>query len=256
MTAVLEVHDLAKAFGGIKALAGCSLSVDEGAIGGLIGPNGSGKTTVFNVVTGYERAHAGEVLLDGKPITGLRPDRIFAAGVGRTFQLTRIFERLTPLENLLVATQRAERWSRGMLRRPSSAGEQRDAYGMLDWVGLSKKGTMPAGQLSYGQRKLLEIAMVLMSDPRVILLDEPAGGVNPTVINELSQRIADLNRQGRTFLIVEHNMEFVMGLCTQVTVMNQGATVVTGTPAEVRADPRVLEAYLGADFDEAADGDE
>ena len=254
MTALLEIEDVHKAFGGLKALAGASLAVEEGTIAGLIGPNGSGKTTLFNVVTGYERPDRGAVQLRGKPITGLSPDRVFARGLGRTFQLSRIFGRLTVLENMLVATQRRQAWLRGVLRHAGSAVERARALELLEFVGIAELAALPAGNLSYGQRKLLELAYVLVADPDVVLLDEPAGGVNPTLINQIADRIRTLNQAGKTFLVVEHDLGFVMDLCEAVTVLDQGSTLCTGTPEEVRRDPAVLDAYLGgADEDELED---
>lgn len=240
---LLEVDGLEKAFGGIRALNGCSLGVEEGSIAGLIGPNGSGKTTLFNVITGYERADAGAVRFRGAPITNAGPERIFGLGIGRTFQLTRIFPRLTVIENMHVAVQRKGRM--GLLQRWSSTDEHRRALELLEFVGIGKTRDMPAGNLSYGQKKLLEFAFILIAEPGVILLDEPAGGVNPTMITYLEDRIRALNRRGVTFLVVEHNMEFVMRLCDTVTVMHQGAAIARGVPAAVRRDPAVLEAYLG-----------
>ena len=252
MAPLLEAKDVTRSFGGVHALAGCSLSVDKGSITGLIGPNGSGKTTLFNVMTGYVKPERGTVFFDGQDVTNARPDKIFALGVGRTFQLTRIFARISVIENMLVATQRDESWLRGLTRSKSSKSELDAAMEWLDFVGLSQLASLPAGSLSYGQRKLLELAYVLVADPDVILLDEPAGGVNLTLVNEISEKITALNKGGKTFLIVEHNMEFVMKICDKVTVMHQGCDLVTGTPAEVRADPAVLDAYLGSDdeFDE------
>ncbi|HEV3188806.1 MAG TPA: ABC transporter ATP-binding protein [Acidimicrobiales bacterium] len=250
MAALLEAKDVSRSFGGVHALAGCSLSVDKGSITGLIGPNGSGKTTMFNVMTGYVKPDKGTVSFDGHDVTNARPDKIFALGIGRTFQLTRIFARISVVENMLVATQRDESWLRGLTRSKSSKSELDAAMEWLDFVGLSRLASMPAGSLSYGQRKLLELAYVLVADPDVILLDEPAGGVNLTLINEISEKILALNKGGKTFLIVEHNMEFVMKICDKVTVMHQGCDLVTGTPAEVRANPAVLDAYLGSSDDE------
>src|SRR5207302_4681902 len=164
---------------------------------------------------------------------------------GRTFQLTRIFARLSVLENMLVATQRKEGWLRSLLRRASSSSEERRAMELLEFVGIARLADEPAGNLSFGQRKLLELASLLVADPAVLLLDEPAGGVNPTLIGHLGDRIKELNKAGKTFLVVEHNMEFVMNLCDQVTVLSQGTPLLSGSPQEVRANPAVLDAYLG-----------
>jgi len=241
MTATLRAERVSKAFGGLQALADCSLAAEAGRITGLIGPNGSGKTTLFNAITGYERIDSGEVYLGDRRITGSPPQRVFAMGIGRTFQLTRIFPRLTVLENMLVPAQRG-----------LSARQHREhAMELLAFTGIADHASALAGTLSYGQRKLLELSYVLVADPAVVLLDEPAGGVNPSLINHIADRIRELNEAGKTFLLVEHNMDFVMSLCDQVTVLDSGTVVASGTPAEVRADPRVLDAYLGG-----APGDE
>jgi ABC-type branched-subunit amino acid transport system ATPase component len=246
MSALIEVRGVCKAFGGVQALDGCSLSVEQGKISALIGPNGSGKTTLFNVITGYQRVSAGEVRFDGKAITNARPDTIFKLGIARTFQLSRVFAQLTLLENVLVATQSGKGWVRSMVQTKGSRAERRQALEALDFVGLAGKWRHPAGSLSYGQRRLLELAYVMVTDPRVILLDEPTAGVNVVVIERLAQQIRELNRQGTTFLIVEHNMEFVMDLCDPVTVLHAGTSIASGGPDEIREDPRVLDAYLGA----------
>lgn len=240
---LLEAVDVSKSFGGIQALSACCVRVEEGEIAGLIGPNGSGKTTLFNVMTGYERADAGSVRLRDKNLTGASPRAVFTQGIGRTFQLTRIFPRLSVFENVHVAVQRAG--AAGVLKHWTTARERQRVDELLDFVGLSSLRDLPAGSLSYGQKKLLEFATILVSEPRVILLDEPAGGVNPTMITYLAERIQTLNREGVTFLIVEHNMEFVMGLCDRVSVMHRGSLIAEGTPAEVRRNPAVLNAYLG-----------
>lgn len=252
MNNLIEVDGIVKAYGGIRALDGCRLQVREGEINGLIGPNGSGKTTLFNVITGYERVQEGRVTFKGGDITNASPDKVFGLGIGRTFQLTRMFPRLTVLENMLVATQREEGWLRSITRLAGSDSERSRALELLDFVGITRLAYEPAANLSYGQRKLLELASLLVADPDILLLDEPAGGVNPTLINHLADRIRDLNAQGKTILVVEHNMEFVMGLCSRITVLSQGSTLIAGTPSEVRSDPAVLEAYLGAD-DEGSD---
>ncbi|HEY5187903.1 MAG TPA: ATP-binding cassette domain-containing protein [Solirubrobacteraceae bacterium] len=251
MSMVIEVSGVSKAYGGVKALSDCHLEVHEGEINGLIGPNGSGKTTLFNVITGYERIQQGAVRLNATEITNAPPDRIFGLGIGRTFQLTRLFTRLSVLENMLVATQRREGWLRGVLRLAGSASEKRRALELLEFVGIARLAYEPAGNLSYGQRKLLELASLLVADPAILLLDEPAGGVNPTLITHLADRIKELNRGGKTIVVVEHNMEFVMSLCTRITVLSQGTALVSGTPSEVRTNPAVLDAYLGGEDDPA-----
>jgi len=240
---LLEAGNVSKSFGGILALDACSITVEQGSITGLIGPNGSGKTTLFNVMTGYETVDQGSIHFDGKPITNLAPDRVFELGIGRTFQLTRIFPRLTVLENMHVAAQR--QGIKALLSRWSLSHEQQRALELLDFVGITQLKDVPAANLSYGQKKLLEFAYILIAEPRVILLDEPAGGVNPTMINHLAERIRTLNKNGVTFLVVEHNMEFVMGLCSTVMVMHRGSKIAEGTPEQVRKNPAVLEAYLG-----------
>jgi len=246
---LLTVENIAKSYGGVQALRGCTMTFTEGAINGLIGPNGSGKTTLFNVITGYERPDSGRVMLRGTDMTAATPDKVFAAGIGRTFQLTRIFTQLSVLENVHVAAQR--RGFVGQLRRWTSGTEHERALEALDFVGLTRLAREPAGSLSYGQQKLLELAFIMVAQPSIMLLDEPAGGVNPTLLNHLASRIKALNAEGVTFIIVEHDMEFVMGLCDRVSVMHNGRALTEGPPDQVRADPAVLEAYLGSDLAEA-----
>jgi ABC-type branched-subunit amino acid transport system ATPase component len=250
VTVLLRADGLAKAFGGVQALDGCTIEVDQGSVTGLIGPNGSGKTTLFNVMTGYERVDAGQVFLGDRNITNAPPDRVFTLGVGRTFQLTRIFARLTVLENMLVP---APRHRTGGRRAGGRRDDRRRAMELLDFVGIAGHAAALAGTLSYGQRKLLELAYVLIAEPDVILLDEPAGGVNPSLVNHIAGRIRELNATGTTFLIVEHNMEFVMGLCQRVTVMDSGNVVASGPPGIIRTDPRVLDAYLGGGLEDDDD---
>jgi neutral amino acid transport system ATP-binding protein len=256
VTALLSAQGVGKAFGGVQALNDCTIEVEQGSIAGLIGPNGSGKTTLFNVITGYERIDEGEVYLKGSKITNLPPNKVFTLGIGRTFQLTRIFSRLTVMENMIVAAHHKERSAgRARIRNPfARAGgpaTRRRAMELLEFTGIAGHAGALAETLSYGQRKLLELSYVLMAEPEIVLLDEPAGGVNPTLITTITDRIRELNRQGTTFLIVEHNMDFVMGLCDRVTVLDYGNAVVTGPPEMIRSDRRVLDAYLGA-----AEGDD
>lgn len=245
MGALLEVRGVFRSFGGVLALSDCTLSVERGKVAALIGPNGSGKTTLFNVITGYLPVRRGEVLYDGKAITNCRPDAIFKLGIARTFQLSRIFGQLSVLENVLVATQSGTGWLHSMVQTKGSRAQRQRALEALDFVGLAGKWQHPAGSLSYGQRRLLELAFVLVTDPQVILLDEPTAGVNVRLIEQLARQVRELNRMGKTFLIVEHNMEFVMEVCDPVTVLHRGSTIASGGPDEVRSDPRVLDAYLG-----------
>ena len=251
MTTMLRAASVSKAFGGVQALQDCTITVEEGTIAGLIGPNGSGKTTLFNIMTGYERVDGGDVYLGDRNITNLQPQRVFALGIGRTFQLTRIFPRLTVMENMLVAAQHTGHGrTRNPLARAGGRADRQRATDLLEFAGIARHADALADTLSYGQRKLLELSYVLVADPAIVLLDEPAGGVNPSLIYHIADRIRELNAAGKTFLIVEHNMEFVMGLCSTITVLESGATVVSGPPNIVRTDQRVLDAYLGADIDE------
>jgi len=245
VTALLRAEGVTKAFGGVQALQDCTVEVEQGTIAGLIGPNGSGKTTLFNIMTGYERVDAGDVYLGHRKITNQRPQRVFALGIGRTFQLTRIFPRLTVLENMLIATQHRSGRARNPLARAGGRAERQRALGMLEFTGIAGHAGALADTLSYGQRKLLELSYVLVADPAIVLLDEPAGGVNPSLIQHLAGRIRELNAAGTTFLIVEHNMDFVMGLCGHVTVLDYGTVVAAGPPGIIRSDPKVLDAYLG-----------
>src|SRR5258708_865612 len=252
MTALLRVEAVSKAFGGVQALDEASIEVPQGSIAGLIGPNGSGKTTLFNVITGYERADSGQVYLNGAAITNLGPERVFARGIGRTFQLTRIFPSLTVLENMLIAAQHKER-SRNPFAIAGGPAARRHAMELLEFTGIDSHAADLAETLSYGQRKLLELSYVLVADPDIILLDEPAGGVNPSLINHIAQRLRALNAAGKTFLIVEHNMDFVMRLCDPVTVLDYGSVIASGPPEQIRNDPRVLDAYLGVADDETGE---
>jgi ABC-type branched-subunit amino acid transport system ATPase component/ABC-type branched-subunit amino acid transport system permease subunit len=242
---LLEVKGLAKHFGGVRAVDGCSFAVEEGTISGLIGPNGSGKTTVFNLIGRTMRADAGEIWFDGERLAG-PPWRRAYAGLGRTFQITRVFGEMTVLENV-VAPLRSFSW--GQLRAGAVSGDDaKRAEELLEFVGMGDYRDQPARALSFGQRKLIELAQVLMLDPKLILLDEPAGGINPTLIARMEEMIRELNQRGKTFLIVEHNMPLVLGLCDPVLVLAQGQCICSGTSAEIQRDPRVLDAYLGEDF--------
>ena len=241
---LLEIDSLTKRFGGVVAVDDCSLSVSPGSITGLIGPNGSGKTTIFNLVTGFIPRDKGRVSFKSQSIDGLGPDRIYELGIGRTFQLARIFPRLTALENMLVPVRR--KGLRALFSRADWSQEKSRAMEMLDFLEISQVAGTLGGALSYGQRKLLELGAVLMAEPELVLLDEPAGGINPALLDRVADRIRRLNARGITFLLVEHNMSFVMNLCSEVVVLNHGHTIATGRPDAVRNDPAVLDAYLGA----------
>jgi ABC-type branched-subunit amino acid transport system ATPase component/ABC-type branched-subunit amino acid transport system permease subunit len=243
---LLEAKGLEKRFGGVRAASAASFSVEEGTITGLIGPNGSGKTTIFNLIGGTMRPDAGEVTFDGRRVTRMPPWRRAYLGLGRTFQITRVFPGMTVLENV-VAPLRSFSW-RQLNAGAVSGPEALRAEELLTFVGMHEFRDRPAAALSFGQRKLVELAQVLMLDPKLIMLDEPAGGINPTLVARMSDMIRELNRQGKTFLIVEHNMPLVLGLCDPVLVLAQGSCISEGTPAEIQRDERVLDAYLGEDF--------
>jgi len=248
---MLSAQSLTKSFGGNRAVDDVSFTIEEGTITGLIGPNGAGKTTLFNCLAGLFPPTSGRLTLDGNRVDGLSPDRIFARGLARTFQIPRPFPEMTVLENVLVAPrgQHGERFWANWLTPSRVAAEERalidEARRWIAFVGLTHLVDQPARVLSGGQRKLLELARVLVAKPRLILLDEPGAGVNPTLLEMIVERIAALNRQGVTFLIIEHNMDLVTSLCRPVMVMAQGRLLTTGDAGEVSRDPRVIEAYLG-----------
>ena len=248
---MLDVRAVSRHFGGIKAVDGVSMAVRQGEIVGLIGPNGAGKTTLFNLVAGTAKPSAGEIVLDGRRIEGEAAHRRLARGLGRTFQIPRPFPHMTLIENLLVAAQRQTgehllaNWFRGAVVAGEEHRNLDRALNLLDFVTLAKLAHEPARILSGGQRKLLELARVMMANPAIVLLDEPAAGVNPSLAETIIARIAELNRQGVTFLIIEHDMDLVARLCARVFVMAGGRNLAEGTPAEVVRDGRVIEAYLG-----------
>lgn len=241
---LLRTERLTRRFGGIAAVDTCSIELRPGSITGLIGPNGSGKTTLFNLITGLYRPDAGEVFFKGVRMTGARPHQLCHRGLSRTFQITRLFWDLSVMENMIVPVRHLG--LRALIGPGIYRHEMDRATALLERVGLVHLRDAPAGKLSYGQQKLLEFAAVLMSEPDVILLDEPAGGVNPTMIRFMGEFIRTLNAQGVTFLIVEHNMGLVMELCDYVLVLNQGRLIAEGPPAAIQSDRAVLDAYLGS----------
>ena len=235
--------ELSRSFGGVVAVDRATVEFQEGKVNGLIGPNGCGKTTFFNLVTGMIRPDGGEITFKDGGIAGSRPHQVALAGIGRTFQVTRLFPRMTVMQNMLVAVRR--RSIRELAANAVRGDDVARAEGWLERVGIEHLRDTEARDLSYGQQKLLEIAGLLMGDPELVLLDEPAGGVNPVMVERISTLVRELNAEGKTFLVVEHNMEMVMSLCDHIVVFDRGAPVAVGAPQDIRKDQRVLEAYLG-----------
>jgi ABC-type branched-subunit amino acid transport system ATPase component len=242
MSALLEVVAARKVFGGVRAVDDCSLLVEEGSVTALIGPNGSGKTTLFNLITGYLEADGGEFRFRGRDVTGSDPGRLYRHGLTRTFQQARVFPHMTVTENLVAAG--GYRWRDLLLPRVSRRDRAR-ADLLLEEFRMTHVAGLQAADLSYGQRKLLEFAAVLMSEPKLVLLDEPTAGVNPVMIETMERHIRERNAAGVTFLVVEHDMQFVMRLCDPVVVLDNGKEIFAGSPADVQANPMVLDAYLG-----------
>ena len=242
---LLEVRALTKHFYHLSALSQVSLAVEPGELLGVIGPNGSGKTTLFNCVTGVLRPSGGHVLFQEEDITGLSADHVSRRGLSRTFQLIQVFPEMTVLENMLMAAQERTGTLLGRLLRREETAETDRALALLKYLGIAGLRDNLASNLSYGQQKLLDFGMALMPEPRLVLLDEPLAGVNPTMIQHLVDHILDLNARGYTFVVIEHNMEVVMSLCRRIVVLSQGERIAEGTPAEVAGNPLVLDAYFG-----------
>ncbi len=249
---ILNVDDVVKRFGGVVAVDHCSLQIRRGTITGLIGPNGAGKTTLFNMIAGYYRPDAGRIWFEGTRIDGLRPHQIFHRKIARTFQIARELKRMTVLDNLLLVPEHQSgehilnAWFRPRLVRREDAALHQRADDVLKFVKLDPLRDTLAAHLSGGQKKLLELARTMMSDARLILLDEPGAGVNPTLMRDLVGYIQHMQQMGRTFLLIEHDMDLVMEICDPVIVMSNGRKLTEGTPQDVRYDPRVIEVYLGA----------
>ena len=245
MKPILEVNGVSKAFGGVVANNNISLTVAEGQIVGLIGPNGSGKTTLFNSIVGYHPIDAGSIQFEGRELSALRVPQIARLGLLRTFQQTRIFGKMTCMQNMLVSVPRAQQSWWFMLRRAAPQDVTR-AEELLQFVGLKAKRFLRAGDLSFGQQKLLELAMTLMNEPQILLLDEPTAGINPTLINGLIDRLRRANLEfGITLLVIEHNMRVIMNLAEYIYCLAHGEMLAEGDPDQVRSDRRVIDAYLG-----------
>ena len=249
---ILKIEDLTYDFGSFRAIDRVSVQIERGSITGLIGPNGAGKTTLFNVIAGGLRPKLGRVILDGNDVTGGVPESLFLKGLGRTFQIPRPFARMSVLENVMLAPrgQRGEKlwgpfFSHGLVKKQESMIRKR-AMEVIDFMTLGQLADHPAGKISGGQMKLLELARILMGDPQVILLDEPAAGVNPTLAVTLIEKIKELNHAGKTFLIIEHDMDFIMGHCNPIVALTQGQVAFEGTPAQAQSNQVLLDAYLGA----------
>jgi branched-chain amino acid transport system ATP-binding protein len=245
--AVLKVEGIKKAYGAIQAVGGVSFEVYAGEIFGVIGPNGSGKTTLFNSMLGQIKPDEGSIILKGQNISGLSPLQLSRKGVGRTFQTLQVFGKLSVRDNLIVAAQEHQKSMFGRLFSPSDSGLTQRANELIELFRIEHVADLPAGSLSYGQQKLVDIAMAFMSEPSLVLLDEPCAGVNPSLVGGISILLKQLNQKypDKAFVVIEHNMEFVMNLCHRIMVMVEGQVMAVGTPAEIRGNQAVLDAYLG-----------
>lgn len=243
---ILSVRNVSKSFGGIHAVRDVSFEVGRGEILGLIGPNGSGKSTLFNCVLGQLRPDSGEVHVNGRDVAGMRACDLNKLGVGRTFQQLSVFPQMSVIDNVILAGQEHQGTMLSRLFGPSDAGLTGDAERMIDFFRLSHLRDELAGSLSYGQQKLVDAAMAFMAGPSLVLLDEPAGGVNLTMLGHLTERLQTYNRSHETtFVVIEHNMEFVMSLCSRILVLAEGSIIAEGTPDEIRSNQMVIDAYLG-----------
>lgn len=237
---LLDIQEINKSFGGLKAVDNLSLKIEEGEIHGLIGPNGAGKTTVFNLITGYYPADSGKVLFKEENITGFKPNHICKKGISRTFQLTRIFRDITVLANVMVGA---------FLNARKEREAEKEAMDILEFVGLTSKRDFLGENLTIADRKCVELARVLATKPELILLDEPVGGLNPTETEQMVSLIKKLRDRGMTLFIVEHVMQAIMGVCDKITVINYGSKIAEGTPEEVANNKKVIEAYLGEKYE-------